>query len=122
LTLGTGDKCVIYLNVRRLAHYKPPLSRAIIAHEWRTFLRAFRRRHQAEELRQSEADAQAQRWGFVKAHYELNERHARNRYHRNKDENSPFREAPDGTIYTVTVQFDDGTSQYGVVVGTHVQP
>lgn len=34
----------------------------------------------------------------------------------------PFRVAPDGTIYTVTVQYSDGTSQSVAVVGTQVQP
>ncbi len=78
LTLGTGDKCVIYLNVRRLSHYKPQLTRAIIAHELaHVFCKHFGDNARAEAIRQSEADEQAHRWGFIKANYELNERHAR---------------------------------------------
>jgi hypothetical protein len=34
----------------------------------------------------------------------------------------PFRDAPDGTIYTITVQYSDGTSQTTSVVGTRVAP
>jgi hypothetical protein len=34
----------------------------------------------------------------------------------------PFRDAPDGTTYTVSVQYSDGTSQTIEVVGTHVTP
>lgn len=34
----------------------------------------------------------------------------------------PFRVAPDGTIYTVTVQYSDGTNQSAAVIGTLVQP
>ena len=78
LTLGTGDKCVIYLNVRRLAHYKPQLTRAIIAHELaHIFCKHFDDNAQAEAIRQTEADEQAHCWGFLKANYELNERRVR---------------------------------------------
>jgi hypothetical protein len=34
----------------------------------------------------------------------------------------PFRVAPDGTIYTITIQYSDGTDQSVAVVGTQVQP
>ena len=34
----------------------------------------------------------------------------------------PFRVAPDGTIYTATVQYSDGTNQSVAVIGTQVQP
>jgi hypothetical protein len=34
----------------------------------------------------------------------------------------PFRVAPDGTPYTITIQYSDGTSQSIVVIGTQVQP
>ncbi|MCS6847830.1 MAG: hypothetical protein RMN52_08965 [Anaerolineae bacterium] len=34
----------------------------------------------------------------------------------------PFRVAPDGTIYTVTVQYSDGTSQSVSIIGTLVRP
>jgi hypothetical protein len=34
----------------------------------------------------------------------------------------PFRDAPDGTIYTILIKYDDGTSQTTTVVGTHVTP
>jgi hypothetical protein len=34
----------------------------------------------------------------------------------------PYRAAPDGTIYTVTIQYSDGTIQSGPVVGRLVQP
>ncbi len=34
----------------------------------------------------------------------------------------PFRVAPDGTLYTITVQYSDGTNQSVVVIGTQVQP
>ena len=34
----------------------------------------------------------------------------------------PFRDAPDGTIYTVVVQYNDGTSQTTTVVGTRIKP
>jgi hypothetical protein len=34
----------------------------------------------------------------------------------------PFRVAPDGTMYTVTIQYSDGTNQSVAVVGTQVQP
>ena len=80
LTLGTGDKCVIYLNVRRMAHYKPPLTRAIIAHELaHVFCKHYCGGDQADAARQAEADEQAVRWGFIKANYELNRRRARPR-------------------------------------------
>jgi len=34
----------------------------------------------------------------------------------------PFRLAPDGTIYSVTIQYSDGMNQSGAVIGTQVQP
>lgn len=34
----------------------------------------------------------------------------------------PFRDAPDGTIYTISIQYSDGTSQTTEVIGTHVTP
>lgn len=34
----------------------------------------------------------------------------------------PFRVAPDGTVYTVSILYDDGTSQTASVVGSQVQP
>lgn len=34
----------------------------------------------------------------------------------------PFRVAPDGTTYTVTVQYSDGTNQSATIIGTLVQP
>lgn len=34
----------------------------------------------------------------------------------------PFRNAPDGTLYTISLQHSDGTNQTTTVVGTHVTP
>ncbi len=34
----------------------------------------------------------------------------------------PFRDAPDGTLYTITVRYSDGSLQATAVAGTHVRP
>ncbi len=34
----------------------------------------------------------------------------------------PFRDAPDGTLYTITVNYEDGSIQSATVIGSHIAP